>query len=162
VWYTAYHCGIQTGRIFMKLHIWVFFENLWQKFQFLWNLAQITSTLHRDLRTFMILFQCIVLTIGDVSEKVVRKIRKHFMFNNFFPKLCRFSDNVEKYGRVGEATYDNIIWHMYFACRTTKATDTCTVFHGNSGYTISPQCYVIHTLPVLLFIIVSVSTLYCS
>jgi hypothetical protein len=31
---------------------------------------------------------------------------------------------VGKYGRVGQATDDNIIQHMCFACWITKATDT--------------------------------------
>jgi hypothetical protein len=31
---------------------------------------------------------------------------------------------VEKYGRAGQATDDNIIWRMRFACWITKATDT--------------------------------------
>jgi hypothetical protein len=31
---------------------------------------------------------------------------------------------VGKYGRAGQATDDNIIRHMHFACRITKATDT--------------------------------------
>jgi len=29
-----------------------------------------------------------------------------------------------KYGRDGQATYDNIIWCMFFTCWITKATDT--------------------------------------
>jgi hypothetical protein len=31
---------------------------------------------------------------------------------------------VKKYGRASEATDDNIIWRMRFACWITKATDT--------------------------------------
>jgi len=31
---------------------------------------------------------------------------------------------VEKYGRVGQATDDNIIWHTNFAYKITKATNT--------------------------------------
>jgi hypothetical protein len=31
---------------------------------------------------------------------------------------------VEKYGRSRQATVDNIIWNMHFACWLTKATDT--------------------------------------
>jgi hypothetical protein len=46
------------------------------------------------------------------------------MFYNFFPKKCRLWDNTEKYGRVGQATDDNIIRRMRIACWITKATDT--------------------------------------
>jgi len=35
-----------------------------------------------------------------------------------------FVHNVEKYGTVGQATDDNIMRRMRFACRTTKATNT--------------------------------------
>jgi hypothetical protein len=31
---------------------------------------------------------------------------------------------VEKYGRAGQATDDNTIWRMRFACWITKAIDT--------------------------------------
>jgi len=31
---------------------------------------------------------------------------------------------VEKYGKAGGATDDNMIWPMHFACWTAKATDT--------------------------------------
>jgi hypothetical protein len=63
-------------------------------------------------------------------------------------------DDVEKYGRAGQATDDNIIRRMLFACWMTKATDTQTMqylllFHGNNDYAIAPQCYVTRTLPIL-------------
>jgi hypothetical protein len=45
---------------------------------------------------------------------------------------------------------------MRFACWITKATDTLRIcntylllFHVNNSYADAPQCYVIHTLPVL-------------
>jgi hypothetical protein len=36
---------------------------------------------------------------------------------------------VEKYGRAGQATDDNIIWRMRFACWVNKATDTQLIFN---------------------------------
>jgi len=45
-----------TGRIFMKSGIWEFFENiLKKKNQVLKNLTGLTSTLHEDLRTSMVI-----------------------------------------------------------------------------------------------------------
>jgi len=35
---------------------------------------------------------------------------------------------VEKYGTAGQATDDNIMRRMRFACRTTKATNTHTEY----------------------------------
>jgi hypothetical protein len=52
---------------------------------------------------------------------------------------------VEKYGTARQATDDNIIRRMRFACRITKATDTRSeyltliAFHGNNGYANAPQ-----------------------
>jgi hypothetical protein len=46
------------------------------------------------------------------------------MFNNFFPKIVPFMRYVEKYGTARQATDDNIIRRMRFACWITKATDT--------------------------------------
>jgi len=38
------------------------------------------------------------------------------MFNNFSPKSCSLSDNVEKYDRAEQATEDNIILRMHATC----------------------------------------------
>jgi hypothetical protein len=55
--------------------------------------------------------------------KVAEKIKTHFISSNFFPrKSCRLCDNMEKYGTARQATTDNIIRRMSFACRTTKDT----------------------------------------
>ena len=62
-------------------------------------------------------------------------------------------DNVEKCGAAGQATDDNKIRRMRFACWITKATDTrrnmeyLLLFHCNSGYKNAPQSYVIRALP---------------
>ena len=40
------------------------------------------------------------------------------------PKIVPFIDNVVKYGTAGQATDDNIIQRMRFACWISKATDT--------------------------------------
>jgi hypothetical protein len=64
-----------------------------------------------------------------------------------------------KYGTVGQATDDNVIWHMHIAFLMTKATDThiqnvqyLLLFRSNSGYTKAPYCYVIRLLPVLFIL----------
>jgi hypothetical protein len=46
------------------------------------------------------------------------------MFNNIFQKIVPFMRYVEKYGTARQATNDNIIRRMRFACWITKATDT--------------------------------------
>ena len=42
---------------------------------------------------------------------------------NFFLKTVCLWDNVVKYGRDGQATDDNIIWHVHIVCWIIKATN---------------------------------------
>jgi len=42
------------------------------------------------------------------QTKVVKKIKKHFMFGNFFRKSRCLWDNVERYSRTRPATDDNL------------------------------------------------------
>jgi hypothetical protein len=64
---------------------------------------------------------------------------------------------VEKYGGAREATWDNIIRRMRFACWISKATHTHTrkcmyyllLFHGKSVFANAPRCCFVRTL--LLF-----------
>jgi hypothetical protein len=65
---------------------------------------------------------------------------------------------VEKYGRNKQATGDNVIRRMWFACwstKRTKATDTHSEYvilisHCSNGYTKALHVtFVIRTLPVL-------------
>jgi hypothetical protein len=49
---TAWNKSASTGRIFMKVGIWVFFENLSRKFKFHWNMTRITGTLDEDKHIF--------------------------------------------------------------------------------------------------------------
>jgi hypothetical protein len=62
------------------------------------------------------------------QPKVLEKI-KTFTFNNFFfRKSCLLWYNVVKYGRAGQATDDNIIRRMRFACWITMATNRSEYF----------------------------------
>jgi hypothetical protein len=58
----------------------------------------------------------ILLRMRNVSVKLAEKIKAQiFRSITFFLKSCHLSDNVERYGRAGEATDDNIIRRMRFA-----------------------------------------------
>jgi hypothetical protein len=99
----------------------------------------------------------ILLRMRNSSDKCVEKIKTHILCSmKFFRKSCRLWDNVEKYGRARQATDDNIIGRMCFACCITKAkTHTknmyyLLLFHGNNGYANAPQWYAIRKLPPLL------------
>jgi hypothetical protein len=59
------------------------------------------------------------------QTKVVEKIKIHILCSiTFFRKSCRLWDYVEKYGTARQATDDNIIRRMRFACWVTKAAYT--------------------------------------
>jgi hypothetical protein len=97
-----------TRRIFMKIHIWVFFENLSRKFKFYWNRTRITGTFHDELYTFFIISHSVLLRMINVS-KVVEINKTYFIFNNvLFLKSCRLLNNVEYTVQPGKATRDNM------------------------------------------------------
>jgi hypothetical protein len=64
------------------------------------------------------------------QTKVVENIKTHILCSTIFVsrKSRRLWDNVEKYGTARQATEDNIIRRVRFACWITKATDTYTEY----------------------------------
>ena len=77
----AWNNWASLGRIYMKLDIWVFFENLSRKLKFHWNITNIMGTRHEDLCRFMIISHWILLIMTDVSEKIVKKIKTHILLS---------------------------------------------------------------------------------
>ena len=52
--------------------------------------------------------------------KVVEKVKTHILYSiNCSRKSCRLGGSVEKYGRVGQVTDDNIIRSLRLACWVT-------------------------------------------
>jgi hypothetical protein len=86
--------------------------------------------------------------MGSVSDRFVEKIKTHILCSAgffFFQKIEPLEDNVEKYCTAGQATDDNILRRMRFACWIPKATNTHSeyeilLFHCNIGYTNVPCC----------------------
>jgi hypothetical protein len=59
------------------------------------------------------------------TKAVEKKIKTYFVFNNFFSENCVFCDIMwEKINKTRQATDDNTLRRMRFACWITKATDT--------------------------------------
>jgi len=62
-----------------------------------------------------------LLRMRNVSHNILEKIKTHILCSvTFFPKIMPF---VRQGGRVGQATAENAIRRMPFACWVTKATD---------------------------------------
>jgi len=76
----------RTGRVFMKINIWIFFENLSRKFKFLENLTSITGTLYEGLCTYTKISRYVILRMKNVSDRICRRNQdKHFMPGNHPP-----------------------------------------------------------------------------
>ena len=70
---SAWNNSVPTGGIFMKLIIWVFFENLLTKFKFHYNLTRIRGTLHEDQCTFLILCSSFLFRMRNIAGKICRQ-----------------------------------------------------------------------------------------
>ena len=119
---SAWNNSPPTSRIFMKFGIGVFFENMFRKFKFRWNLTRITGTLHEDRYLF---FYHISFN-SSYSERYFRQIctenqNTRFMFNNFFlsQKSCHLWDNVENTVEPGRSPMNK--GRMRIACWNTHA-----------------------------------------
>jgi hypothetical protein len=87
-----------------------------------------TSTLHEDKYTFLIISHSIYLRMRNVTAKICRESHNtHFMLTTFFP------ENHAAY----EIMWENIagpgwpqmaIWRTRIACWITKATDTHSAY----------------------------------
>jgi len=71
------------------------------------------------------------------------------MFSNFFFFGTRAIYGIMWKNIVEPGRPQMIIWHMHIACWITKSTNTCSEYVILISYLYSPQCYVIHTSPVL-------------
>ena len=96
----------------------------------------------------------------NVSDKSRRENQNTlFIFNNhIFRKSLRLWDNVEKCGRTGQTTDDNMIRRMRFECWMTKDTDThceyviLIAFLLQQWLRNAPQCYVDTYIACLVFL----------
>jgi len=65
-----------------------------------------------------------LLRIGNIFDKVEEEIVTHILFSYFFfLKIVPMAYNVEEYGKTRQATNDNIIGHMCYACWIAKDSD---------------------------------------
>ena len=104
---------------------------------------------------YLNLSRWILLRMKNVSSRICRWNQNiHFVFSNFlFRKSFRLLANVVEY--LAPDRLQMTIWHMRIACWIHKATNThlqyviIMLLHYHNGCTNAPQCYVVHTVPVL-------------
>ena len=72
-----------TAQIFIKFHIWIFFENLSRKFKFHYNRTRITATSCEDQYICLTISCSFPLRIENVSDKSCRENQNtRFTFKN--------------------------------------------------------------------------------
>ena len=86
----------------------------------------------------MIIFRSILLRMRNVSDKSCRENQRTIISFNYFRKSWFLWGNVKIHCAAGQATDDNMIRLMHFACWITKATYT----HSECVILIAfpPQC----------------------
>jgi len=97
--------------------------------------------LHEDPCTFT-KSRRILLIIKSVSDRSCKENQNILWSKTFFKKSCSLRDNVQKYGRLTQATTDNIIRHMLNACWINKVTDT----HKHTQRICNSYCFPTATL----------------
>ena len=97
-----------TGWIFMKIYIWIFFFQKDSDFTKIWREYRVLY-MKTNIHFWSYLAQ-FFLEWEMFQTKVVQKIRTHISdwITFFFRKSCCLWDNVEKYCRAGQATDDSI------------------------------------------------------
>jgi hypothetical protein len=87
----------------------------------------ITGTLHEDQYTFLVASCSLLLRVRNVSEKCCRQNQNtHFMFSNFFKKLCLYEMRWKIIIEPGRPQMT--IWHMCTAFWIPKGTITVSVY----------------------------------
>jgi hypothetical protein len=101
-----------SGRMFIKFN---YFSRISRDNSSYFCLTRITGTLNEALEDLWYLIDFFL--IWEIFQrKYLKQIKIYFLFNNIFPKSNHLWDDVEKYGRPGQATDDNIRVRMRFPC----------------------------------------------
>ena len=99
---------------------------------------------------YIIISRWILFVMRNVLRKIVEKINTHILCSiAFFWKSCRLWDNVEKYGRAGQNTDDNMALALagYLGQQMHIQNVKCLLLsHRNNGCTFAPQCHAVRTV----------------
>ena len=110
---------------------------------------------------FLIISRSVLLRMKNVSDRSCRETQNtHFVTNNniFFFLFWKIVPFMRMWKNIVELCKPQMtVWRMRIACRIPKTTNThsdyaiLNAFNCNTVCTNAPQCYVIRTLPVMLF-----------
>ena len=97
----------------------------------------------------MIILRSVLLRMRSVSDKSCKENQNaYFMFQLLFSRESfRLCENVQKFGRIEQATDENITWQCALHCWIPKATNT----HSEHVILIAfPRQQLLHERPALL------------
>jgi len=120
----------------MKFDILAFFENLSRKLEFHYNLIILTTILHEDQYTILIIYRSVIFRIRNISDIAHRQNQNtHFVLSNFFfsRRPCRLWNNVGKYCRTGQAINDNMA-HAYCMLDGHRRQYSACELNADQGY----------------------------
>jgi hypothetical protein len=152
----------QLGSYWMYFHeIWVFLKILHRKFKIHENLTNIIGTWCEHLCTLMIVSHWIFLEWEILQTKVADKTKTQVFFFISSSKIVSFMRlcGIIRYNWTDHSW--QYVWHMHLACwiyANKHAEYYLLLFYSNRGYKKMLQCYIIHTLPVLLHTYIAVQT----
>jgi len=106
----AWNIWAPTGQIFMKLDVWVFFEDLLREFKFNRNRTNINGILRESQYTFLIISISVLPRIRNVSDKRCRENENMFYVQKLliFLKIMPFNRLCGKYCRSRQVTDDKM------------------------------------------------------
>jgi hypothetical protein len=119
---SSWNDSAPTGRIFMKFDICLYLM-FWENSRF-FKIWQEQQVLYMKTNThFWSYISQFFLEWETFQTNLAEKIKTHILclVTIFFPNSCPLWDNVGKYGRVGEATSNNVVGLMLFTYWKTKA-----------------------------------------
>jgi hypothetical protein len=111
---SAWKNSASTGQIFLRFGTCSFFESLWRKFKFHYNLTTITGTLHEYQYTFLIISRLFLLRMRHILFKNCRENQNtHFCLNFFFSKTAPFMRQCGKIRHSRLHVTDGDMAHAY-------------------------------------------------
>jgi hypothetical protein len=114
---SAWNNSAPTGGIFNKFYTWAFLENISRKFKCDSNMTRITSNLHEDLNTSVIISSWILFILRNVSDKLcIENYTLYFMFSNFLNENRAIYEIIWKNTVEADRPQIHILRRMRFLC----------------------------------------------
>ena len=179
---SVWNSSARTGSVFMKLDIFLLFENLSRKFQFHYNLRGTTIRHFMCRPTYCVhcdradrhtvlctLWPCMAQFFWEweMLQSFTENQNTHFVFSKFFRKSCRLWDNVEKiwYSRAGHRWQCNTAHALLMLDKkkcyrhTLRTSNVYCFFHGNRITRTRLNATFRCTMPVVL---TEMERVYCA